>query len=95
MLRTSLPESITLPGGVTLDKRISYTPGIGLSPGMLIEKIKARGGKYRMVEVLCRNLRKKTDLHGLPYRPTTWILTNLSDVDARPAGESPDPCANP
>lgn len=94
MLRTSLPKSISLPGGVTLDKRISYAPGIGLSRSALITKIKARGGKYRLVEVLSRNLRDKNDLHGSPYRPTTWILTNLSDVDARPASGLPVPCAN-
>lgn len=94
MLRTSLPGSITLPGGVTLDKRIHYMPGIGLSRSALIAKIKARGGKYRLVEVLSRNLRGRNDLHGSPYRPSTWILTNLSDVDARPSSSLPKPCEN-
>ena len=94
MLRTSLPESITLPCGVTLNKRISYTPGIGLSRSALIAKIKARGGKYRLVEVLRGNLRDKKDLHGNPYRLTTWILTNLSDVDARQVRGLDKPCEN-
>lgn len=66
-----------LPGCVILDRRVSYIRGIGLSLDALITKIKAAGGRYRLVEVLHRNLRGKNDLHGLLYRPSTWILTNV------------------
>lgn len=78
MLRTNLPESITLPCGTVLRHKISYIPGVGLSKSALITRIKARGGKYRLVEVLGRRLRGKKDLYHKPYRSTTWIL---SDVD--------------
>jgi len=35
-----------------------------------------QGKKCIRVNVLSRNLKGKTDLHGQPYRPTTWIFTN-------------------
>lgn len=78
MLRANLPESIKLPCGAVLRHKIGYVAGVGLSKTALLAKIKARGGKYRLVEVLGRRLRGKADLHHRPYRPTTWIL---SDVD--------------
>jgi hypothetical protein len=81
MLRTNLPESITLPCGTVLDHKISYTAGVGYNRRVLLNKIKKLGGKYRCVEVLARRLRGQEDLHRRPYRPTTWILTNCSGVD--------------
>jgi hypothetical protein len=85
MLRTNLPESIKLPCGTVLSHKISYIAGVGLSKSALCAKIRARGGKYRLVEVFGRRLRGKEDLHHWPYRPSTWILTNLSiESSARP-----------
>lgn len=81
MLRTNLPHSITLPDGTVLDKRTSYIPGVGPSKEDLIARAKQLGARYRLVEVLERNLRGKRDLHRRPYPPTTWIL---SDQDLRP-----------
>lgn len=37
--------------------------------------LKALGYKLIRVEVLSRNLKGKTDLHGNPYKPTEWIFT--------------------
>lgn len=94
MLRTSLPQSITLSCGTVLKKRIHYIAGIGLSKNALITKIKARGGKYRLVKVLSRRHRGKNDLHGRPYEPSTWILTNL-DVDSLDRSKEDSACAIP
>jgi hypothetical protein len=82
MLRTHLPALITLPCGAALNKRISYTPGIGQSKFEILGRIKELRGKYRIVDVLGRNLRGKLDLHDRPYQPDTWILTNV-DIEQR------------
>jgi hypothetical protein len=87
MLRTNLPASITLPCGTVLCHKISYLPGVGYSRRVLINKIKKLGGKYRCVEVLARRLRGREELHYKPYRPTTWILTDLSGIDFAAAKE--------
>lgn len=76
MLKTSLPRSITLPDGTVLDKRISVISGTRHNKGWAINAIRSRGGRYRCVEVLERNLRGKNDLRGRPYQPSTWILTD-------------------
>jgi len=80
MLRTHLPNSIRLSTGETL------TPYIGaLSRNKVIEYCKKEKIKYRLIEVLGRNLRDRTDLHGRPYKATEWIFTagniNTSFVD--------------
>jgi hypothetical protein len=80
MLKTFLPQSITLPDGTVLDKRTHYILGVGPSLGQLLERAKQRGARYRLVEVLERNLRGKNGLDGLSYTPSTWIL---SDKDLR------------
>lgn len=81
MLRTSLPDSITLPNGKVLDKRMHYLPGLTCSKATIIERAKRIGASYRFVEVIGRNLRGRLDLYGLPYTPSTWVL---SDKDLRP-----------
>lgn len=82
MLRTFLPESITLPGGQVLACRTSYIPGIGPSKEDLIARAKKIGARYRCVEVLARGHRVRNDIHGRPYQPSTWIM---SDMDLRQA----------
>lgn len=77
MLKTSLPESITLKCGTVLRHRTSYIAGIGPSKSALIAIAKAKGSKFRCVEVLGGNLRGKTDLHRRPYEPSTWILSEF------------------
>lgn len=81
MLRTYLPDSITLPNGKVLDKRVHCLPGWEYSKEAIIERAKRLGASYRVVRVLGRNLRGKFDLHGAPYRPSTWVL---SDKDLNP-----------
>ena len=85
MLRTYLPDQIELPDGTVLNKKISYVPGIGDTKRAIIEKIKSKGGKYRLVKVFGRRLRGKFDLHGRPYRPTTWILTDVDIHESAPS----------
>lgn len=33
------------------------------------------GQRYRIIYVISRNLKGKTDLFGKPYQPTKWIYT--------------------
>lgn len=77
MARHSLPNEIVLKDGTVLKHRISPIPGIGRSRSFILEYIKRNGGKYRQVSVMHRNLRGKLDLHGRPYRPSVWILTDI------------------
>lgn len=83
MLRTNLPRAITLKCGTVLKHRISPVPGIGPSHREIVAWIKKKGGKYRVIHVLAKNLRGKLDLHQRPYRPNAWIITDvdLSGVD--------------
>ena len=39
--------------------------------------LRKEGRKAVLVNVMSKNLRGKTDLHGKPYQPTKWIFTNL------------------
>lgn len=78
--KIELPEYIKLPCGTILNKRISCIKGLGMSEEDLKQLIKSKNGKYRVVDVLHRNLRGKNDLHGRPYQPNRWILTNV-DID--------------
>jgi hypothetical protein len=83
MLRTNLPSEIVLKCGTVLKHRMSTVPGVGRSHREVIAEIKKRGGKYRVIDVLAKNLRGKEDLHRRPYRPNRWIITNvdLRDID--------------
>lgn len=42
----------------------------------IIREIKKGKGTYRIVGVLSKKLRGRTDLHGKPYQPTIWLFTN-------------------
>lgn len=83
MLKTYLPESITLPDGTELypvigghvKQQMFYTAPTSISA--LIAEARRRKLKYRRVEVLHRNLRGKLDLHGQPYRSTKWVFVEV------------------
>ncbi len=44
---------------------------------LVVEEAKKRKLKYRMVSVLSRNLRGKTDLHHRPYRPNIYVFVEV------------------
>lgn len=69
MLKCNLPNEITTPDGTRL------VPIVGCPRNILIPAIHQMGCKYRTVEVLSRGLRGKTDLHGHPYTPNKFILS--------------------
>ena len=84
MLKSNLPEFITLPDGTVLYpviggclKQQPFTTAT--SRKAKAAEAKRRKLKYRRVEVLSRNLRGKLDLHRQPYRPTTWIFVEVKD----------------
>lgn len=72
MLRTNLPQEIITPDGTRL------VPIVGVPRNVLIDEIRKRRCKYRTVEVLSRNLRGRTDLHGHPYTPNRFIMSEPS-----------------
>ena len=45
--------------------------------GTIKKELSEEGKKCILVNVLSSNLKGKTDLHGQPYKPTTWIYTNV------------------
>lgn len=84
MLKSNLPEFITLPDGTVLYpviggclKQQPFTTAT--SRKAIAAEAKRRKLKYRRVEVLSRNLRGRLDLHRQPYRPTTWIFVEVKD----------------
>lgn len=75
--RTYRPEKIKYNGE-------TYTPNATISGAMLASRtkpeavamaVRTTGKKAVLVEVLSRNLKGKTDLHGKPYEPTKHIYT--------------------
>lgn len=38
----------------------------------------AKGVKYRVISVLARNLRGRTDLHGNLYKPSKWYFVETN-----------------
>lgn len=84
MLKTNLPEFITLPDGTILYpviggclKEQPFTTAT--SRDAIAAEARRRKLKYRRVEVLSRNLRGKLDLHRKPYRPTKWIFVEVKE----------------
>lgn len=84
MLKSNLPESITLPDGTILYPVIGgclndqpFTTAT--SREAIAAEARRRKLKYRRVEVLSRNLRGKLDLHRQPYRPTKWIFVEVKE----------------
>ena len=77
--RTHLPDSIEYNGetykvnieisGVMRDNNTSFNT--------IAATLRKEGRKAVLVNVMSKNLRGKTDLHGKPYQPTKWIFTNL------------------
>ena len=75
--RTSLPEEIKYNGErYTHNATISGAmTASNTSPQKTIEAVKSTCKKAVLVEVLSRNLRRRTDLHGQPYKPSQFIFT--------------------
>lgn len=70
---THLPESITI--NKIVFKRLNK-PFIEVPlKAMKILKI-----KYRVIGVLSRNLRGRTDLYGKPYEPTKWVFVEENSI---------------
>ena len=76
--KTFLPDSITYNGEVfKLNSMISG--GMNASrtnPKQVIEALKSTGKRGILVNVMSKNLKGKTDLHGKPYQPSKFIFTN-------------------
>ena len=77
--RTHLPDCIEYNGE-------TYKVNIEISGAMrdnntpvnaIAATLRKEGRKAVLVNVLSKNLRGKTDLHGRAYQPTKWIFTNL------------------
>ena len=77
--KTHLPDCIIYKGE-------TYKVNIEISGAMrdnntsfntIAATLRKEGRKAVLVNVMSKNLRGKTDLHGKPYQPTKWIFTNL------------------
>lgn len=75
--KTSLVERINYNG-------LTYTPNAHISATFaanrrslpnILKDLNKGGRKAILVQVLSRNLRGKTDIHGNLYQPTSWIYT--------------------
>jgi len=67
--RTSLPAQVKY-NGKTYEADIKQS-SLHFNAGQPLPT----GKKFITVNVLSRNLRGRTDLHGQPYKPTKWIFT--------------------
>lgn len=72
--RTYLPETITYNGSVYKMEQSSANEN---SSRYDVMDLMCKGKKCIRVNVLSRKLKGKTDFFGQPYRPTTWIFTNI------------------
>lgn len=41
-------------------------------------RLKKLGRSFVTVHVLANNLKGKTDLHGQPYKPSTWLFVSIN-----------------
>lgn len=77
--RTSLPESIKYNSRIyTRNDSLSNLNMQGISLKSYIDTLKYAGNKVILCNVLSRNLKGKTDLHGQPYKPTQWVYISHS-----------------
>lgn len=76
--KTSLPELVVYNGETfTLNTTISAGMALsGTSLDSVQRAVKSTGKKCICVNVMSKNLKGKTDLHGKPYKPTQHIFTN-------------------
>ena len=77
--RTHLPDSIEY-NGETYKVNIEISGAMrdnNTSFNTIAATLRKEGRKAVLVNVMSKNLRGKTDLHGKPYQPTKWIFTNL------------------
>ena len=64
-----LPDTITLNDGLVLKHRRCNDTGL--------ERLaREQGLKFRVIGVRDKNLKRRVDLHGEPYKPTEWIFTD-------------------
>jgi hypothetical protein len=75
MLLNSLPD-----GNIVL-KSGSYKRMSGDSVVTLKEYAKTNKIRFITRQVLAKNLRDRTDLHGRPYQPHTYIFFNVNDLE--------------
>jgi hypothetical protein len=73
----------SLPKFVNYNKR-QYVCNFDLSSKKILQSItsdldilKQSGKKVIFVNVLSRNLKDKTDLHGRQYKPSQWIFVSI------------------
>ena len=77
--RTHLPDFIEY-NGETYKVNIEISGAMrdnNTSFNTIAATLRKEGRKAVLVNVMSKNLRGKTDLHGKPYQPTKWIFTNL------------------
>jgi hypothetical protein len=73
--RTSLPMTIKYNKRIyTRNDTESSLLMQGICLKSYIDILKYAGNKVILCNVLNRNLKSKTDLHGQPYKPTQWIF---------------------
>jgi hypothetical protein len=73
--RTSLPMTIKYNKRIyTRNDTESSLLMQGISLNSYINCMKLAGRKVILCNVLSRNLKGKTDLHGQPYKPTQWVF---------------------
>lgn len=73
--RTSLPKTIKYNNRIySLNNSLSSLIMQGITLKSYIDILKYTSNKVILCNVLSRNLKGKTDFHGLPYKPTQWIF---------------------
>jgi len=76
--RSSLPESIIYNGKIykcNASESSLMAQSINISSYLIA--LKRNGINAIIVNVLSKNLKGKTDLHGQPYKPSQWIYTSI------------------
>lgn len=75
--KTFLPDVIEYKGeNFKMLADISAKINQGANLETLVNCLKSQGKKSILVNVLSKNLKGKTDLHGQLYKPSKWIFTN-------------------
>ena len=78
--RTYLPDEILYNGETyKVNPAISGAMHSNNTPLKTIDTtLRKEGKKAICVNVLSKNLRGRTDLHGKPYQPSKWIFTPIN-----------------
>jgi hypothetical protein len=75
--KTFLPDTVEYNGQIYLKDvfRSAALSAEQVRLSAIQDEVKKEGRKMILVNVLSKNLKGKTDLHGRPYQPTKWIFT--------------------